>query len=358
MDIEEFIKVDNFEKLCKEKNIQIVRDGAFMLLTYGHGADFSDPIVRQARGIIFKNGRVVCRPFDKFSNYEEEGSDADLIDWDSARVQTKIDGSLINMFYVDGYWHFSTSGNIDAANAPVVDGKTFLDLIHEADNFRNIPFEEMDVEKTYMFELVGPYNRVIINYPRTHLYHIGTRDLDGKETDENIGIEKPKEYEIHSLDDCIKAAEALNPEDEITNEGFVVVDKDYHRIKVKSPKYILMHRAINNGIVTIRRILQAIREGNDEVYYRTEQTRVKYLEVKLLLAKLEYEMEKEMQDARALYQEYDYDRKATVKEVEKMKYPFAGFEALGTDIKAKDIMEKTSVIKLEKYCEQLSQIDK
>jgi len=38
-----------------------------------------------------------------------------------------------------------------------------------------------------------------------------------------------------------------------------------------------------------------------------------------------------------------------------MKYPFAGFEALGTNIKAKDIIEKTSIVKLEKYCKNLSQ---
>ena len=348
MKIEDFIKLDDFEKQCEEKHIKIVRDGDYMLLKYDIDADFTDPIVKQSRGIIFKNGEVICKPFDKFCNYGEAG--ADDIDWASARVQQKIDGSLIKAFYDNGYWHFATSGTICAQKAECGD-MTFLDVIHKADNFYKIPFEDMDKEKTYLFELVSPYTRVVIDYPKTHLYHIGTRKLTGEEVNEDIGIEKPKEYDIHTLEDCIKAAEELNPNDEVEFEGFVVVDKDYHRIKVKSPEYILMHRAINNGIVTTERIVKAIRDGNDEVFYNTDITRVKYLEVKYLLTKVEYEFEKTMQASRAYYEEYDFDRKKTAEEIKKMKYPFVGFLALKGDSTSKDILENIEVKKLTKILE-------
>ena len=31
-------------------------------------------------------------------------------------------------------------------------------------------------------------------------------------------------------------------------EGFVVVDKDWHRVKIKSPEYVLAHRQKNNQV--------------------------------------------------------------------------------------------------------------
>ena len=42
--------------------------------------------------------------------------------------------------------------------------------------------ETADPKCTYMFELVSPYNRVVIPYEETKLYFLGIRDMeDGKE---------------------------------------------------------------------------------------------------------------------------------------------------------------------------------
>jgi hypothetical protein len=79
---------------------------------------------------------------------------------------------------------------------------------------------------------------------------LGTRDnVTGRELDIGIGINKPKEYPLHSLEACKKAVTELNKGDFPDAEGFVVVDADWHRIKVKSPEYLVWHHAVNNGIL-------------------------------------------------------------------------------------------------------------
>lgn len=43
--------------------------------------------------------RVVCRPFDKFFNSKEAGHKKEPVDWTSARVYEKVDGSLIKCYF-------------------------------------------------------------------------------------------------------------------------------------------------------------------------------------------------------------------------------------------------------------------
>jgi hypothetical protein len=104
----------NWAVELKEKpyNLFIRQDEEFPLLylfTYNQCAsDFYDPVVRVSRGIILEiieapafegvtdreilSIRVVCHAFDKFGNYGE--GYADKIDWNTAKVQEKVDGCL------------------------------------------------------------------------------------------------------------------------------------------------------------------------------------------------------------------------------------------------------------------------
>lgn len=91
------------EKLSSDPyNLKISRDGLYVMFKYNQlSSDFSNPIVREARGIIFRedNWKCVRRAFDKFFNYGEPN--AAEIDWNTAKVQTKIDGSLISAWFDD-----------------------------------------------------------------------------------------------------------------------------------------------------------------------------------------------------------------------------------------------------------------
>ena len=250
--------------------VKIKRDGAYVIFTYSQvESDFSNPVVQECRGIILREDGLVpvCVPFFKFFNAGEPN--AHTVDWGTARVQEKIDGSIIKLWHDAGMWHVSTNGTIDAAKATlensVCEYGSYGELFEVARRRAGLNFGALDPECTYMFELVSPYNKAIVYYADIAIFHIGTRNnISLKEFDTNIGVAKPKTFPLNSLDDCMRAAANLP----FNEEGYVVVDANFHRVKVKSPEYVRVHRLGNNGVITVGRIIEIIRQ-NEQAEFLT-----------------------------------------------------------------------------------------
>ena len=249
--------------------IKVKREGEFILLRYSQlESDFSIPLVRECRGLILNetNGYIpVCVPFFKFGNYGE--SYVPDINWKTARVEEKIDGSIVKLWNYNGRWHVSSNNEIDAKNASIhsmlLTGKketNIYSLFMEAFKKTGRQMDSLDTNYTYIFELTSPYNRVVVKYDELSIRHIGTRNNKTLlEYNIDIGIAKPQTFNIKSLAECIKSAEELDE----NNEGYVVVDNNYNRLKVKSPKYItLAHMA--SGITTYKNALEIIMENEQE----------------------------------------------------------------------------------------------
>lgn len=264
---------DNWEELLTTDpyNLKISRDGDYIMFKYNQlSSDFTIPLVREARGIIFRESdwECVCEKFTKFGNYGE--SYCPDIDWATASVQEKVDGSLIGMFYDNG-WHICTNGTIDAFKTELNDAKykTFGDLFEAALPFS---FDEFNIiagtDYVYMFELCSKYNRVIIPYDEPRLYFLGIRNIyTGNEVSPEESVLKdyfdiPKRYNLHSLEDVQRAANALP----WNQEGYVVCDGSFNRVKIKSPQYVMAHYARNNGVVNTERLVQIILDGEQEEF--------------------------------------------------------------------------------------------
>jgi hypothetical protein len=241
-------------------NIIIVEDENYLLFKYDQiESDFKQQVVRECRGIILRKSdfKIVCHPFDKFFNYKE--ALADTIDFSTAKVQEKIDGCIIKLWF-DNFWHLSTNGTIDAFISNVPTGETFgslfIECFSEYGDFNSFT-NTLNKNYTYIFEMGHPLTRIVIRY-KPIIYHIGTRNNEtGEELVENIGIKKPTEYSFNSLEDVI-AMTKLMPYSE---EGYVVVNynKDkVKRVKVKSASYLAAHHMKNNGVITYKRILELI----------------------------------------------------------------------------------------------------
>jgi len=243
--------------------VKTKREGSFVLLKYDQiRSDMTLPLVRECRGIILDESRgyhPVCVPFFKFGNFGE--SYVPEIDWSTARVQEKLDGSLIKLWNYNGQWHVSSNGEIDARNAHInsalLTGTRQVELytlFFEAWDKTGVRIESLDKNYTYMFELTSPHNRVVVRYQETTIRHIGTRDmLTLRECDADIGISKPREYPLNSLEACIDSAGKLGYDD----EGYVIVDAQYNRVKVKSPLYIALNH-ISQGVTTHGNIVEII----------------------------------------------------------------------------------------------------
>ena len=273
MEITGFIKSapDWEEKLTSPPyNIKIKRDGGFVLLKYEQfNSDFSIPLVRECRGIILDETNdflPVCVPFFKFGNFGENY--VPEIDWETARVQEKLDGSLIKLWHYKGDWHISSNGEIDAKNAKIksalLSGNELTDLYNlfiEAWDKTGVSMAGLDKDLTYMFELTSPHNRVVVRFNDTAVWHIGARNNRSfLECDVDIGIQKPKTYPLKSLNECIESAKLLGYDD----EGYVIVDRFYNRIKVKSPLYVALNSMVQ-GTTTRGNIVEIImRNEQDE----------------------------------------------------------------------------------------------
>lgn len=271
---------DYLELLAAEPYyIKIKEDGPYIIFNYDQiRSDFNNPIVREARGIIFRKGKweyPVCWAFNKFGNYGE--SYVPDIDWNTAFVSEKVDGSLIKVWW-DGDWNISTNGTVDAFKAELGNvkfssfGEYFINtLLRYYENSTEF-YCHLDTDYTYMFELVGPYNRVVIPYEEPAIYFIGARD---KTTGEEFCCSKvvtgalgmgrfnsPAQYSLSSLSDCIKAAERKSWDD----EGFVVCDAWFNRVKIKSPAYVMAHYARNNNVINRKHLIKVILAGEAEEF--------------------------------------------------------------------------------------------
>jgi hypothetical protein len=221
-----------------------------------------DPLVQECRGIIFDttDWRIVARPFDKFFNQGE--GHAAPIDWKTARVQEKLDGSLMILYHHDGAWHVASSGTPDAGgevnNAP---GTTFAQLFWNTwDNHMWYDPADLQPDLTYMFELQTKYNRVVVNHPEPKLVLIGVRNrISGEEYPSSTfdGLfQVVREFPMHTLDQVMASMEHFSG---LEQEGYVVVDDHFRRVKIKHPAYLAAHHMV--GSLSQKRLLEIVRQG-------------------------------------------------------------------------------------------------
>lgn len=251
-------------------------------------SDFMNPLVRECRGIILDEDTfdVVSYAFDKFGNYGEPYCPE--IDWKTARVGEKLDGSLCKFVkFPDGNLLVSTNGSIDAFKAGLQDQigcpySTFGELVVEAVRVeaarRNMSASDsklawladmLEPGYTYMFELTSPYNKIVVPQTETRLNFLGCRNNETFEeiyfTDHPLAgvFRTPKVFPLGSLEECVSAAKELT----LDHEGYVVCDAAFNRVKVKSPLYVSAHyMRSDDGSLSHRRAAELIKENQTDEF--------------------------------------------------------------------------------------------
>ena len=278
-------------------------------------SDFNISLVKECRGIILDkddNWNVIRYAYNKFFNYGEQF--ADDVDWSTSQVQEKIDGSLMTATFWKrkGMILISTNGTINAFETPVMaQGGSFLDkcpydtfgALFGAVMNEKCP-DWMDTIKrfpdfTFIFELVSPYNKIVVEYDKPDVYLTGIRnnktfgEINPRELNYLfLEIERPKIYPLNGITECLNAVEALNKNTQgvIENEGYVVVDRNWKRVKIKSPLYAMKHYLLDKPI-TEKRVLEIIRAGEKDeflTYCPNFKKEFDFIEEKI--AKLEIKM--------------------------------------------------------------------
>jgi len=277
--IQDFLKNNHIED-CKKSpySLRIGCDSKNELVIISYNqmeSDFSLQMVQECRGVILENKtwNVVCHPFHKFFNFGE--SNAYDINFSKSIVMEKCDGSTIKIFFYKGEWRIATSKTIDAEAETMSSLSTFKKLFFEIiphSDFLKLT-SNFDKNKTYIMELIHPLSQIIVDYKnKKELVFIGLIENSENLIDYNIfhpdiynkyspifseyNIRYPKtyKYETLNLNDLAELADTENVNGN-SFEGYVVTEilDEFvkGRVKIKSPKYLLLHRSLSKSIKSL-----------------------------------------------------------------------------------------------------------
>lgn len=296
----DFIREHGLEALQERTSVKAVRHEThpnLVLLKYNQiESPMGDPLVQKCRGLILDeedDWAVVSYPYDKFFN-SGEGHAAEL-DWASARVYEKLDGSICTLYNYKGEWMIATNGSPDASGTlPHNPSSTFRDLFwHTFYHEEKYDLSKFDTNLCYIFELMTPENRVVIPHTSRALVLTGARDLTTlkevrpEEAAEKTGVRVVRTFALDSIEAALEAAETLGG---LESEGFVVCDGNFNRQKVKGKAYVSLHHLKSS--LSVRRLVELAQanEGDEFLSYFPEY-RNEFLNIKAKLEDLCIEVE-------------------------------------------------------------------
>jgi hypothetical protein len=215
-------------------------------------SDANNDIVRECRSLILHldTWDVASMAFRRFFNLGEARPGMDF-DWDNFDVFEKLDGSLISVFHLPKHGWIMSTRSVPGADTPFDDsGETFASLVHRTLADMGTSWDAVtsyfSTDCTYILELTAPENQIVVQHKDRKLSLLGIRHLptlrEMRIEDwllNNPGFPLPLAPKHKGFDPRVDrdVIEGRNP---LEFEGFVLVDKDFNRIKVKSSAYCLM----------------------------------------------------------------------------------------------------------------------
>ena len=285
LNVELGIKIKSYDRSTGHK---------FHVLNYNQiESPKNHPIADQCRGLILweVDGlfKVVCRPFKRFYNIGECPEAQEHIDWDTSTVMEKLDGSLIKIWYdhVNESWEIATRGTAFGESQTML-GKEYRELAIEAMKeidseamFQTVANTILSPYHTYLFELIGPENRIVTPYKKNELVYLATV-VNGNGNVEpahnrihaivNFFGRSAKSFKLNSPSDIIEASKNMDD----LEEGFVVYDQfNVPVCKVKSPMYVAVHHIRGEGL-SRKRIIDLVltNEVDEYLTYYPEDKKV------------------------------------------------------------------------------------
>ena len=195
-------------------------------------------ITMQCRGLILdENHQIIARPFEKFFNLGE--TENQLIPDESFEVYEKMDGSLGILYWYQEKAFIATRGSFQSEQSVVAN-----EILQ--DKYGHL-LAQLEQDKTYLFEIIYPSNRIVLNYgDLKDLVLLAVIDNGtGKDCPlPNVGLPLVKRYNNYQ-----DIQELVGIEEE-NREGFVVRFQSGLRYKIKFAEYVRIHRIIT-GVSTI-----------------------------------------------------------------------------------------------------------
>lgn len=197
---------------------------------------------RGARGLVLDAaGRVVARPWPKFfSLHERPETRLDVLPRELPELSEKMDGSLLIAFLnpETGAWQACTRGSWDNPQSAA------------ANAWLRVHGGSLDPACTYLFELVAPWNRVVIRYPDERLVLIGVVHTESGEDWSPRRVRawgRERGFDVLRVES--RPLEEIDLEDPriVHREGWVARFPDGLRVKLKFASYLRVHPLLTSG---------------------------------------------------------------------------------------------------------------
>lgn len=234
---------ENIENLIKENYISKRKHPSEDLFILNYTAktqyeEFWNETTVSCRGLIVdKNYNIVCRCFKKFFNYEQVLNEVNsLINQNKKfEITEKLDGSLGILYWINNNPFIATRGSFESEQAIRANSILYNKYKHV--------FNQLDKDFTYLFEIIYPENKIVVNYGnKEDLILLGIiNNKTGEEYNTDILniFNKAKKYQIEEYN--FNNLKSLNKEN---SEGFVVRAECGFRFKIKFAEYVRLHKLI------------------------------------------------------------------------------------------------------------------
>lgn len=341
--IQKYIKKYGLEKTIQDFKLKTREYDDKILLKYDQLVSstlMALPEMQDCRGLILEKDtwNVMSLAFRKFFNAQE--GNAHKIDWNTAHVLEKLDGSLIQVYWdwQKDEWFAGTTGTAEGeGEVNNKNGTTFNDLFW---NTLEIKYgiskkrwnEIIEPNNTYVFELTTPYNIVVKPHAESSLTLLAIRDLtdltessyeDLVEFGKMDGIPVVKSYDLNAKDvgALLRTFEGMP----WSEEGYVVVDGNFNRIKIKNPAYLAVHHL--KGKTAEHNILTIVKTNEIEEFAST------FPERKEELYKLKEGYDDLVNKLNVLWDEIKSHKPKNITPAEKKRYAMKVFEVCVNDLK-------------------------
>lgn len=189
-------------------------------------------ITLACRGLILDaEYNIVARPFPKFFNLGEQVNQ--VVPEMQFEVYDKMDGSLGIMYWHDDKPYIATRGSFNSEQAKKANAMLY-------DKY-SATFEKLDKTRTYLFEIIYPENRIVVDYGLAEELVLLAM----------INTQTGEEYELEQLGfpivaryNGIKDLATIKDINDDCKEGFVIRFANNHRLKIKFKEYIRLHRIV------------------------------------------------------------------------------------------------------------------
>ena len=225
------------------------------------------PMRRECRGLLFgEDGEILSRGFHKFFNINEIGETMmENLDFSEPHhLETKLDGSMLRPFILDGELRFgSKRGITDLANQAWRETVGFSIHDGELEWMKEMCLRGI----TPIFEYTSPNNRIVVSYEEPKIVLLACREnISGRYL-------APEEYKDYPGAKVMTDKTVIAPDIFLSStrgltdfEGYVVVWPDGNRVKVKSNWYVKLHK-VRESINEDRHIFWLAINGKlDDIY--------------------------------------------------------------------------------------------